>query len=138
MSTPTLDLIAIIDVETTGLVPTQHEVIELGCILFSLSHNTVLQQVSTLVPVSVDANPVECINGISAGAAMATGLKNSSLVLECIEEFMRDADVTAAHNASFDKSFWEATAIKRGWYQPQKWIDPSPSTGPALPTKGAI
>ena len=66
---PNLDLICFLDVETTGLNPTTDEVIELGVILFSLSHNCVLQQVSTLVPVSMDVSPTEHINGTTAVAA---------------------------------------------------------------------
>lgn len=84
-----LDLISIIDVESTGLNSTTDEVIELGCVLYSLSHNCVLQQVSTLVPVSVDVNPVEHINGISAGAANSCQEKGelifmSSQLLTCL------------------------------------------------------
>ena len=101
-----LDLIAIIDIETTGLNPTTDEVIEIGCVLFSLSHKTVLQQLSTLVPVSFDVNPVEHLNGISAGAANSMYyLQHVFPVESAIKELVKNSDAVVAHNASFDRSF---------------------------------
>ena len=101
-----LDLILIIDVETTGLNPTTDEVIELGCILFSLSHNCVLQQVSTLVPVSMDVSPTEHINGITAGAGYS--LLDESFLEAVVEGALSAtsyADAFVAHNAKFDRDF---------------------------------
>lgn len=102
-----LDLLALVDVESTGLNPTTDEVIELGCILYSLSHNTVLQQVSTLVPVSVDVNPTEHLNGISAGAAGCCGSSDDNSILHAALEMIGEAHAIAAHNAQFDRSFLE-------------------------------
>lgn len=100
-----LDLISIIDVETTGLDPTTDEVIELSCILYSLSHNCVLQQVSTLVPVSVDVNPVEHINGISAGVANDLAVYSAEYGLKLCRHIFNSTQAIVAHNAPFDKDF---------------------------------
>lgn len=118
MSGSTLDLICVVDTETTGLNPTTHEVIELGCILFSLSHNCVLQQVSTLVPISGDVNPVEHINGISAGAA--NGGQVLSGLVQFIDGALHVADAAIAHNAPFDKAFIERYF---GRHYQLPWID---------------
>ncbi|MEO0868894.1 MAG: 3'-5' exonuclease, partial [Cyanobacteria bacterium J06642_11] len=100
-----LDLLALVDVESTGLSPTTDEVIELGVILFSLSHNCILQQVSTLVPVSMDVSPTEHINGITARAANDKKAYHYGYGLDFINSILLMADACAAHNASFDKAF---------------------------------
>lgn len=125
-----LDLICICDVESTGLNPTTDEVIELGCILYSLSHNTVLQQVSTLMPVSVDVNPVEHINGISAGAASKLdGRPFQSEAIDLIESIMAYADGILAHNAPFDRSFVDRLEISTV-ASSVPWIDTRSVTWP--------
>lgn len=116
-----LDLLAICDVETTGLNPVTDEVIELGCVLYSLSHNCVLQQVSTLVPVSVWVSPTERLNDISAASANFMGRLNSLDIAESLFfQMCKNADVIAAHNASFDRSF-----VADGWLEgcDTPWID---------------
>ena len=127
---PNLDLISIVDVKTTGLNPAIDEVIELGCILFSLKHNTVLQQVSTLLPVSLDVSPTEHINGIAAGAANSLNDHESSFLSPAeslLEEMIRTADAVVAHadavvihNAPFDKAFAQDYFDRLG---EELWID---------------
>ncbi len=102
MSSCSLDLICLLDVETTGINPTTNEVIELGCILFSLSHNCVLQQVSTLVPIEGN-NTARSINGISRNAANSIGMLGAFEGV--FEELFIGADALVAHNAFFDRSF---------------------------------
>ena len=102
-----LDLLGIVDVESTGLNPTTDEVIELGCILYLLSHNCVLQQVSTLVPVNGD-NGAQSINGISRDAANTMGLDSNPTLHSALWILRYMADAVVAHNSAFDKSFLES------------------------------
>lgn len=44
-----LEQVLIIDTETTGLEPENGQVIEIGAILYSVSHQTTIQQVSVLL-----------------------------------------------------------------------------------------
>lgn len=130
-----LDLICLLDVESTGLNPTTDEVIELGCVLYSLSHNTVLQQVSTVMPVSVAVNPAEHINGISVLAAN-TPMTFSGYypATQLIGSMLKHSDVICAHNALFDKSF----AQKLKLFEPikQPWIDTMAITWPRATRQG--
>ena len=48
-----IEKILILDTETTGLDENKDEVIEVGCILFDVSHKCVLSQVSFLFPVNL-------------------------------------------------------------------------------------
>ena len=57
-----IERILILDTETTGLDENKDEVIEIGCILFDISHKCVLSQVSFLFP--VNNNEAEYVNGI--------------------------------------------------------------------------
>ena len=57
-----IEKILILDTETTGLDENKDEVIEIGCILFDVSHKCVLSQVSFLLP--VNENKAEYLNGI--------------------------------------------------------------------------
>ena len=59
-----IEKILILDTETTGLDENKDEVIEIGCILFDVSHKCVLSQVSFLFP--INNNEAEHINGIPA------------------------------------------------------------------------
>lgn len=131
-----LDLLGIVDVETTGLNPTTDEVIELGCILYSLSHNTVLQQVSTLVPVSVDVSPTEHLNGISAGAAnRIRTLEDCHVLHDQVINLLFEADAIVAHNAKFDKSFIDQKLAK-ALQADLCWIDTRAITWPKATRQG--
>ena len=91
----------VLDTETTGLDPTQHQVIEVGSIIYSIEHRTVMSQFSTLL--RCDGNPCEHINRIPA-AALA-GLQEGSAE-ECIRGLLPPCDVIVAHNADFDAAFF--------------------------------
>jgi DNA polymerase-3 subunit epsilon len=92
----------IVDVETTGLDPQQDHVIELGAILYSVSHHCVLQQLSTLFPVR--DNEAEGINHISSQASQE--VKDFKLVLQQFQSWVEIADFLVAHNASFDSQWF--------------------------------
>ena len=130
-----LDLLALVDVETTGLNPATDEVIELGCILYSLSHNCVLQQISTLVPVScAGENPTQHINGISKSSANALKTERALMkAFDLIEEDLSEADALVAHNAPFDRSFLD-TCLPG--YKEKPWIDTRAITWPRAHRQG--
>ena len=136
-----LDLLAILDVESTGLTPTTDEVIELGVVLYSLSHNTVLQQVSTLVPVGVDVNPTEHLNGISASSANLVHAPDDNSVLHSALSMCLRADALVAHNAQFDRNFLECfiNALDYDYDYPllsKSWIDTRAITWPRAHRQG--
>lgn len=93
----------IIDTETTGLKAQSSCVIELGAILYSVSHRCVLQQVSTLLPI-VGQNPVEYINHISAEVSRSS--YQYQPVLKIFQQWHDHADYLVAHNAEFDKKWF--------------------------------
>jgi len=97
-----------IDVETTGLDPDKHEVIELavqrfriddaGSIIETGKPRTWLEQPSTSIPAEIERT---------------TGLTDADVAGRAINEgeatsMIRDVDFVVAHNASFDRPFVEA------------------------------
>ena len=110
-----------LDVETQGLSPTEHAIIEIGCVLWSTSHATVLEQWSTLV--YAESNDAQAINKIPVGALRevacdrATGLvppevrhAHAELVLDTLKRLVSRADHIIAHRAEFDRGFIEAAS----------------------------
>ncbi|MBJ7363492.1 MAG: 3'-5' exonuclease, partial [Synechococcus sp. SupBloom_Metag_053] len=79
----------IIDVETTGLEPDLFECLEVGAILFSVPHRSVLSQLSFLLPVS--ANPAVAVNGINPLATQEPQPWQQCLLL--LDAMARDAQL---------------------------------------------
>ena len=92
----------IIDVETTGLEPDLFECLEVGAILFSVPHRSVLSQLSFLLPVS--AHPAVAVNGINPLATQEPQPWQQCLLL--LDAMARDAQLAVAHNASFDRRWF--------------------------------
>jgi len=61
-----INRVLIVDTETTGLAPHSSQVIEIGAILYSVKHQTTLQQMSILLP--ADGNPQEKVNRIKSSS----------------------------------------------------------------------
>lgn len=101
----------IIDTETTGLDPLKDAVIEIGCVLYSVAHQTTLTQFSTLV--QHDSNSAEAVNRIPAAAVADTLF--DPIYGEIFRAMIRQADVFVAHGAEFDQSFLPQ------WTQ-KKWV----------------
>jgi DNA polymerase III subunit epsilon len=97
-----IETVLILDTETTGLDPEKGaKLIEVGLILYSVTHHAIIQQFSTLFP--CDENKAEDINHISA--AMSRVPKATSFIGPMIIELAAKSDAIIAHNAQFDKKF---------------------------------
>jgi DNA polymerase-3 subunit epsilon len=97
----------ILDLETTGLDCAKDEVIELGMVRFTYSPT---DEVMTLAATFQAFNepsapiPVEITELTGITHAMVQGQRIDAAA---VEEFVRDANVVIAHNASFDRKFAE-------------------------------
>lgn len=108
--TLTPQVLLIVDTETTGIETDSSSLCEIGAVLFSLPHRSVLQQVSFLLPIT--ENQAAGINGI---APEVTQLEQP--VQQATELFLamaRRADVAVAHNAAFDRSWIEPLLQSEG------------------------
>jgi len=101
------------DLETTGLEPRQHQIVEIGAVKFD--HRGPIGRFSVLIdpgmPMPPDASRV---NGITD--AMLAGKPPIDEVLPDFLRFIGDA-VLVAHNAPFDCSFVNAALAAR-WRKP--------------------
>lgn len=91
----------IVDIESTAESPTLGKACEVGAILYSVQHQTVLQAVSTLLPVS--SNPQRLLNGI---AEDATKITIPRPILESLSMLITLSDCMVAHNAEFDRQWF--------------------------------
>lgn len=91
----------IIDVETTGLDPAVDRVIEVGVVLYSVTHGTVLESFSSLLV--GEGNAAEAINRIPE-AALADGRDFDDAWMH-VNALAADAGAIVAHSAEFDRSF---------------------------------
>lgn len=99
----TVNNVVIIDTETTGLsVEKGAKLIEIGAVLYSVKHRTVLQTISTLVP--CETNEAQDINGISAEASRLPMVEKPITDLVLLD-MVAHADAIVMHNAKFDISF---------------------------------
>jgi DNA polymerase-3 subunit epsilon len=96
--------ILIVDVETTGLDPGIDKPCEVALALFDVEHLAIVAQVSYLLPVL--NNPVAAINNIPA--SLTTAIPRLDIVLgAAASNLWREADVVLAHNAAYDREWFE-------------------------------
>jgi DNA polymerase III subunit epsilon len=114
-------LLLILDTETTGLDPAHGELIEIAAILYSVDQQCVLQQVSTLLPIEATTNAAESINQISARAAQATDRTIAGAICRLIHLWSKQADHLVAHNAEFDRKWFENHPFLADLYQ-RDWL----------------
>ena len=100
----------ILDLETTGTDPTKDKIVEIGMVLYSLEHHTILRCMSALVNSGV-GNAAEAVNGIPA-AALIGGITVQN-AFGHLDAWTKSADVALAHNAAFDCSFLEVNQQAR-------------------------
>lgn len=94
----------IIDTETTGLNPNDDRVIELGAILYSVSYQTVIHQISILF--SAPDNPAEKINRIPSSVLPTIEPNLQKWMLWTFEQMVKHASYAVAHNAEFDRQWF--------------------------------
>ncbi|MFM8250321.1 MAG: exonuclease domain-containing protein [Planctomycetota bacterium] len=94
--------IAVIDLETTGLWPWRHDrIVEIAIVTFS-PDGTILSEYETLVNPQRDIGPTGIHNITSAEILRAPTF---DLIAGDVLRVLRDADVIAGHNVSFDHRF---------------------------------
>jgi DNA polymerase III subunit epsilon len=99
-----IDRVLIIDTETTALEVDRGQVIEIGAILYSVKHQTTIQQASTLLPAS--SNAAENINRISPSILAAISMETARQGMSMIFQMAQSAEFAVAHNAEFDKKWF--------------------------------
>lgn len=96
-----------VDVETTGLDPDRHEIIELAMVPFTYGRDGRIFSIGEAFhqlqePKEPIAPEITAITGITGD--MVSG---HTLDSHAVEAFMENADLIVAHNASFDRRFLE-------------------------------
>lgn len=104
--------VLIIDVETNGFEPDEHEVIEVGCILYNVENRTMVEVYSSLM--RAKHNEAEEVNGIPEGFVQKIRTKPKD-VWETVAALAEEASAYVAHNAQFDQSFCEAHVPELPW-----------------------
>lgn len=89
----------IVDTETSGLDDASR-IIEVGAVLYSVTHQCSLQEISTLFPAT--SNEAEPVNRIKPAALNEVAECGVSFALETLFAMSKAADVFVAHNAEFD------------------------------------
>jgi DNA polymerase-3 subunit epsilon len=98
---------ALLDLETTGLDSSVDRVIEVGVCLYDLELGCPLESYAALIR-SPD-NGAEKINRIPVAALVDA--RHAIEVWRTVSMFAYSADVIAAHNAEFDRSFVQAAGV---------------------------
>lgn len=95
--------VLILDLETSGLDPHTDSVIEVGHVLWSVEHRTIVECFSSLM--SAESNDAQPFNDIPIEAARGC---DRDIAWEILANGARAADVVLAHQADFDRAFVEA------------------------------
>ena len=115
--------IIIIDIETTGLSPSNCEITEIGVLKVNRETLEVVGKFSTLIDIE---GPVPFfitkLTGITRGMLDEQGIP-LSIALNAVSEFCGDS-VMYAHNSSFDKRFMRAYLEKENIsFVETEWVD---------------
>ena len=96
-------LLAILDVETTHLLPKDGHLLEVGVIRYAVPLGRIVDQWSILVGGAAE-NPAEKTNGIPVEMAREYG-QHLAIVATALAHHIMPCDAILAHNARFDKSW---------------------------------
>lgn len=118
--------ILFLDVETTGLDPTIHRVVEIGASLFCSDENRLLRSICFITnDDSIEISPeITAINKISQSTIDNHGVDFKSVFPLLTDNFVTKADFLCGHNSPFDRAFIESELKRLGmsaW--PTPWID---------------
>jgi DNA polymerase-3 subunit epsilon len=116
----------IVDVETTGLDPRQHEIVELGLVLIRVdqagTHLSVTDEYASLrQPSRPIPNAASRIHGITDDMVL-----NQQLDHDQVHRLLSRATVYIAHNARFDRAFLARLypeVLTRSWLCSMRQID---------------
>lgn len=98
--------ICILDTETTGVEPKKDTVLEIGVVLWSVEHKTIISAFSALcADPNVRENPAEAVNGIPSTIFKTAPPTASAWAWNEAGHLMGFADAIAAHSADFDRAF---------------------------------
>lgn len=96
--------VVIIDTETTGLDPATDSIVEVGAVLYSVQHRTIVESFSALV--RGDSNAAEAVNRIPAEALKsAPSTTYARERLRAMVDSVTGPAVWMAHRAEFDQGF---------------------------------
>jgi len=116
-----MKLISILDTETNGLDPKNNQIIEIAIILYDLINAAPVNSFSAII--SSEPNPVEHINGI--GSSLMKNMTDWKISTNVISEFINKSDIILAHNAVFDKEFFENSFLQNEVYgYPNHFVKP--------------
>jgi DNA polymerase-3 subunit epsilon len=99
--------VLVLDLETSGLDPATHQIIELGHVLWSVEHRTILECYSSLL--AAESNGAERFNGIPE--AVLSEADDPYIAWEITAQAAARADCVLAHSAQFDRGFAEAARM---------------------------
>lgn len=99
--------ILVLDFETDGLEPDEHQIIEIGYVLWSVEHRTIVECYSSLL--RAESNAAEPFNAIPA-AVLQESEGDPDIVWTIVGDAARRADCVVAHSAPFDRGFAEVAA----------------------------
>lgn len=99
-----MNSVLVFDCETDGLDPVANCVIEVGCVLWSVEHRTIIECFSALI--YNESNAAEPFNAIPPDA-LGRGSVSREIAWEITAQSAQQADAVLAHQADFDRAFVE-------------------------------
>jgi DNA polymerase III epsilon subunit-like protein len=112
-----------VDVETTGLDAAEDRITEVGAVLFDWDTQTPLVVLSALVnPGRPIPQEITKLTGITNEMVADYGRPEEE-VLGDFQHLLGRADYAMAHNAAFDKGFYDAAVVRHGFAPDDKvWL----------------